>query len=111
MVDFRAEADRELAPRFLSGSLQGASGVWRRICRLITRRAARRRALTFLDGVLADRRRGSYTAGLILPERNLPSNDDQMDIADLGDRPAPAPLFPSIRNAQFLSITVREEIS
>ncbi|MBN3776924.1 hypothetical protein G3O06_04975 [Burkholderia sp. Ac-20345] len=111
MVDFRAEAEHGLAPTFLSGSLQGASEVWRRICRPITRRAARRRALAFLDCVLADRRRGSDTALLVLPERNSPSNDDQMVIADFGDRPEQVPQFPSIRNAQILSMNVREEIS
>lgn len=111
MVDFSAERERGLLQKFLSGSLQVAGEVSRRICRLVTRRAARRRALAFLDGVLAYRRRGSDTAGIVLPERNSVSNVDQMVIADLGDRSAPVPQFPYIRNARLLSITVREDIS
>lgn len=95
MINFRAEAERSPVPKFLIGSLQGACEVSRRIRRLVTRRAARRRALAFLDGVLAYRRRESDTAGIVLPERNSLSNVDQMVIADLGDRPARAPSFHS----------------
>lgn len=111
MADFSAEAEGGQVAIFLSGNVQGACEVWLRICRLITRRAARRRALAHLDDALAHRRRVTSTGSIEFPERNSPRDDEQLVIADLGDRPAQVPQYPSIRNARLLSMTVREEIS